>query len=205
MKAMTSPPATLAKASTKGIYDRLVRSDLQTLVLPPESLDLVVCADVFVYVGGLERIVSMIAAALRPGGMFGFSVETSLTGDDLVLQPSRRYAHSRPYVSKTLAAAGFTLLSLDTAVIRQDRGVPIVGADRGGAKDIVTLSSRSGSSACADVFPNIQMGPGSHDPSIAPLIGDDSTLDAVHAAGGRASVARAWYGRNKVIEGCFGN
>ena len=119
--------AMLAKASTKGIYDRLVRSDLQTLVLPPESLDLVVCADVFVYVGGLERIVSMIAAALRPGGIFGFSVETSPTGDDLVLQPSRRYAHSKPYVSKTLAAAGFTLLSLDTAVIRQDRGVPIVG------------------------------------------------------------------------------
>jgi predicted TPR repeat methyltransferase len=119
--------AMLAKARSKGVYDRLVRSDLQTLELRPASIDLAVCADVFLYVGALERIFAMVATALRPGGLFGFSVESSTTGEPLVLQSSRRYAHSERYIRKTLAASGFAVVSLDQAFIRQDRGAPIEG------------------------------------------------------------------------------
>ncbi len=119
--------AMLAKAREKNVYDRLVRSDLQMLLLTPGSLDLVVAADVFLYVGALERIVAMVASALRPGGLLGFSVEKPMTAEDLFLQTSRRYAHSEKYFRATLASAGFTVLSLDPAVIRQDRGMPIEG------------------------------------------------------------------------------
>jgi len=119
--------AMLAKARSKGVYDRLVRSDLQTLELRPASIDLAVCADVFLYVGALERIFAMVATALRHGGLFGFSVECSTTGEPLVLQTSRRYAHSERYIRKTLAASGLAVVSLDQAIIRQDRGAPIEG------------------------------------------------------------------------------
>lgn len=119
--------AMLRKARAKGIYAALARSDLQTLVLPAASADLVVCADVFLYVGALERAFAMVADALRPGGLFGFSVENCVTGEEMVLQASRRYAHSAGYVAKTLAHAGLTLVSLETAFIRHDRGAPIEG------------------------------------------------------------------------------
>ena len=119
--------AMLAKARSKGVYDRLLRSDLQTLELRPASIDLAVCADVFLYVGALERIFAMVATGLRQGGLFGFSVECSKTGEPLVLQTSRRYAHSGSYIRKTLAASGFAVVSLDQAIIRQDRGAPIEG------------------------------------------------------------------------------
>ena len=121
--------AMLAKARAKGLYDRLIRSDLQTLVLPPASVDLAVAADVFIYVGALERIFAMVAS--RPCGQAACSASRSrsrMTGEDLVLQPSRRYAHSQDAMSrKTLAEPGFTVVSLETAVIRQDRGAPIEG------------------------------------------------------------------------------
>jgi predicted TPR repeat methyltransferase len=46
---------------------------------------------------------------------------------DFVLLPSRRYAHSETYVREILAANGFSILSLETTVIRQDRREPVDG------------------------------------------------------------------------------
>ena len=56
--------AMLKKAEAKGIYDRLFKADLQSLALPPGEADLVTAADVFMYVGALDRIVAAVAAGL---------------------------------------------------------------------------------------------------------------------------------------------
>lgn len=117
----------LKQAKGKGIYDRLIRSDLQTLLLRPASVDLVVAADVFGYVGALDQIVAMVAEALSPDGIFAFSVEKLPLGESFALQTSRRYAHSEAYVRGVLSATGFSVVSLSTAVIRQDRGNPVEG------------------------------------------------------------------------------
>ncbi len=117
----------LRKAKAKGIYDLLVKADLQDFSHAGAKADLVVAADVFIYVGALERIVAAVADALDDRGMFAFSVETSTDDDDLALQPSRRYAHSEAYVRRVIAASGLSILSLESATIRHDRGEPVEG------------------------------------------------------------------------------
>ena len=117
----------LRKAEAKAIYDRLEKADLQTLSIDPMSVDLVVAADVFLYVGALERIMATVAAGLAPDGLFAFSVEKHEGPRDMALRPSRRYAHSQAYLRRVVAAAGMEVASMQTAVIRMDRGEPIEG------------------------------------------------------------------------------
>lgn len=119
--------AMLKKAEAKGLYDRLVKSDLQTLVLPPKRFDLITAADVFMYVGALDQVFKAVAAALAPGGLFAFSVERNDAAQDFVLRSSRRYAHSQAYLLRLLASDGLTLATFGSATIRMDRGEPIEG------------------------------------------------------------------------------
>jgi predicted TPR repeat methyltransferase len=117
----------LKKARGKGVYDRLVKSDLQTIQFAPASADLVTAADVFMYIGALDGIAAKVASALRSGGLFAFSVERHAGLEDLVLRPSRRHAHSEAYMRGVLARNGFAVVSLEMHIIRQDRGEPVEG------------------------------------------------------------------------------
>ncbi len=117
----------LRKARAKGVYDRLVKSDLQTLSLPPGAKDLVTAADVFMYVGALERVFTMVSDALSQGGLFAFTVESLDAGEGFRLRETRRYAHVEPYLRKALQAAGLSILSWRQDTIRMDRGEPVQG------------------------------------------------------------------------------
>lgn len=117
----------LRKARDKGVYDRLVKADLQELRPEDDRPDLVTAADVFMYVGALDRIFATVTAMLAPGGIFALSVERFSGEGAFELQPSRRYAHSEAYVHGLIAAAGLRLVSLERAVIRQDRREPVEG------------------------------------------------------------------------------
>ena len=117
----------LRKARAKGIYDRLEKADLHALALPPGSTDLIAAADVFTYLGALDSIVAMAAAALRPGGVLAFSVEAHRGAEDFALLPSRRYAHGENYLRALLTRAGFGILTFDEAILRQDRKEPVSG------------------------------------------------------------------------------
>ncbi|MFN4099611.1 MAG: class I SAM-dependent DNA methyltransferase [Pararhodobacter sp.] len=116
--------AMLAQAQAKGVYDRLDKVDLASLEIG-ETYDLILAADVFVYLGALERIVAWAAGSLNPGGVLAFTVEAG--EEPLTLRDSRRFAHSRSYLQDVLAAAGFTRLGLTEAPIRKDRGAAIAG------------------------------------------------------------------------------
>lgn len=117
----------LRKAEAKKLYDRLAKADLQTLRYEGERAGLVVAADVFMYLGALEKVFALAASTLAPGSLFAFSVEKHEGPENFVLRPSRRYAHAEAYVRLALAEAGFAVLSLDEAVIRQDRSEPVEG------------------------------------------------------------------------------
>lgn len=117
----------LRKARDKGVYDRLVKADLQELEPEGQTADLVTAADVFMYLGALDPVFSSVMRMLAPEGIFAFSVER-LRGEGVFeLQESRRYAHSEAYVHGLIAAAGLRLVSLERAVIRQDRREPVEG------------------------------------------------------------------------------
>ncbi|TPI48958.1 methyltransferase domain-containing protein [Mesorhizobium sp. B2-9-1] len=117
----------LNKAKAKGIYDRLAKADLQHFSYTGDSADLVVAADVFIYLGALERIVGAVANMLAEDGLFAFSLETLAGGGDFALLPSRRYAHSEAYARRVLCANGLAVVSLESMVIRHDRHDPIEG------------------------------------------------------------------------------
>jgi len=121
-------PAMIAQAATKDIYDRLHTGDL-TAFLSDEfsdaaTYDLVIAADVFVYVNDLSPIVAGASRVLSPDGLFAFTVETH-SGDGVKLLPTLRYAHGEPYIRQALNEAGLTPVSIAKAAVRSEKGVPV--------------------------------------------------------------------------------
>jgi predicted TPR repeat methyltransferase len=115
----------LVEADRKGIYDVLDKRDIARLDVTERRYDLIVAADVFIYLGALERVIGWCAGSLAEGGVLAFTVEL---GDAPVqLRESRRFAHSQAYVEGLLAEAGFGSMRLMPCVIREDRGVAIDG------------------------------------------------------------------------------
>ena len=117
----------LTRAKAKGVYNVLMKADLQTLVYDGDKADLVTAADVFNYIGALDRMIAAVRGMVSPGGLFAFSVETLADGDGFALQASRRYAHSESYVRCVLAQSGLEILKLEPRIIRQDRLQPVEG------------------------------------------------------------------------------
>ena len=87
----------LAKAQALGVYDAPARRTTWSTILATtgDRYDLVLSADVFIYVGALEAVFDGVARVIEPGGVFCFSVELAPDEQDFVLRPSQRYAHSR--------------------------------------------------------------------------------------------------------------
>ncbi len=80
----------------------------------------------FVYIGELDGTIAGCAAALRPGGLLLFSVETSTTAD-VVLQPSLRYAHAHAYVTALAAAHHLAIERAEPTVLRLDNQQAVHG------------------------------------------------------------------------------
>jgi predicted TPR repeat methyltransferase len=120
--------AMLAKARATGIYERLEQADLaEHLAQTDQRHDLVVAADVFIYVGALEAVFSGVQRVLEPGGAFCLSAEQASGDADFELLPSLRYAHSEPYLRSVAAQAGFEVERLVSQPIREDQRRPIPG------------------------------------------------------------------------------
>jgi predicted TPR repeat methyltransferase len=123
-------PAMIARAEAKGDYDRLTVGNLAAFLAAEitrnANYDLVVAADVFVYVSDLAPVLAAIARALAPGGVAAFTVETQ-SGADVALLPTLRFAHGEAYLRAAIAAAGLKLLALERAAIRTEKGVPVAG------------------------------------------------------------------------------
>ena len=120
-------PNMLEMAAKRLLYDELVCTDLvEFLSLHSDKFELVVAADVLLYVGALESVFRSARTAMRLGGLFSFSFETS-EAEDLVLRPSRRYAHSVPYVQRLAAQHRFRIESMEASVIRKEAGQSMHG------------------------------------------------------------------------------
>lgn len=117
----------LAQAQAKGIYDLLVKGDIAVAIPDAMPVDLVVAADVLIYLGDLAPIFAAVRQRLKAGGLFAFTVEESGTDTDWQVQASLRYAHGSNYVSRALQAAGFDMVSIAEAVLRRDGARQIAG------------------------------------------------------------------------------
>lgn len=119
----------LAKARARGIYDQLAEVELTAwLACHPQSYDLMVAADVFVYFGDLHPPLAAAAGALAGGGVLAFTVEQALPDDaPPQLSPVGRYAHGAGHIRTAAAAAGLAVIALDAVVLRRERGRRVVG------------------------------------------------------------------------------
>ena len=119
-------PRMITRARQRAIYDELHCEDLLATLARARDVDLIVAADVFIYVGALDATFAACATALRPSGLLAFSIERS-GGDDVVLQPTLRYAHSETYVLGLATTHGFTLERAEPSILRVDNGQPVHG------------------------------------------------------------------------------
>jgi predicted TPR repeat methyltransferase len=120
--------AMLDKARALEVYDRLEHVELvEHLARTERRYDLVLAADVFIYVGALEAVFAGVRRVLEPAGVFAFTVEHAADGDDYTLRRSLRYAHSKPYLERLAAANGFGVLTLHASPIREDQRKAVEG------------------------------------------------------------------------------
>jgi predicted TPR repeat methyltransferase len=112
----------LDRAAERVVYDRLVCADLvEHLQQTTQRHDLVVAADVFIYVGDLEPVFEGVRRVLQPGGVFCFTVEPADDHSAVVLHAQLRYAHSLPYLQDLAQRHGLRVLRADAQPLRRQR------------------------------------------------------------------------------------
>lgn len=118
----------IARAGELGVYSSLVQADVGSFLQGTDQrYDLVLSADVFIYVGALEAVFAGVQRVLEPGGLFCFSVERADDGVDYFLTPGQRYAHSEGYLRKLAAASGLVVATVLAHPIREEQQQAIDG------------------------------------------------------------------------------
>lgn len=112
----------IAQARGRNIYSTLhVAGLFDFLERTGGTYDLVLSADVFVYVGALDHIFALVSGHLSQDGLFAFSVQTP---DDhqtsWTLGQDHRYAHSRTYIESCLKQSAIELVSCQDIDLRRD-------------------------------------------------------------------------------------
>ncbi|MDZ4122591.1 MAG: methyltransferase domain-containing protein [Hydrogenophaga sp.] len=120
--------AMVSQAKASGAYRRVVHGDLLAFLREStEPVDLVMAADVFIYVGALDAVFEAVRSRLQPGACFAFSVELATDGSELKLLPSLRYAHSPAYIDRLATLNGFRVRQSWQAPLREDQKKPVMG------------------------------------------------------------------------------
>lgn len=118
----------IAAASRTGLYDELTHSDLLThLQTTSRQHDLVICCDVFIYIGDLAPVFAAVARVLEAGGVFAFSVEAGGAASGFDLLPSLRFCHSEPYLRALASAHGLEVRGIARGPLRVERDEPLAG------------------------------------------------------------------------------
>jgi predicted TPR repeat methyltransferase len=123
-------PGMLAQARAKGLYDRLVESEVLAFLASEAQIGaryhLVLAGDVFMYFNDLGPVLKAVTRVSASPGHFAFSVETH-DDEGVIFHETLRYAHSESHVRTALAAAGLRPLSVNFACTRSEKGQPVPG------------------------------------------------------------------------------
>jgi predicted TPR repeat methyltransferase len=121
-------PGMIGEARAKGIYDLLQPGEVieRLEAAPHGAFDLILAADVLVYIGDLTALFTQIARVLARGGLFAFTAETH-DGEGYALGTQTRYAHSRTYIERVASDAGIPVLLMRAGSTRRNKGADVSG------------------------------------------------------------------------------
>jgi predicted TPR repeat methyltransferase len=112
----------LAEAEKKGFYDKLECADAITYMLScTRTFDLIIASGVLILFGDLAPVFQAVARALKPGGMFVFTLYRSET-EAVEVRHNLHFAHSAVYVHGTAQGANLQLASIEQKVHEYDHG-----------------------------------------------------------------------------------
>jgi predicted TPR repeat methyltransferase len=121
-----------ARAKTQGngqpLYDKLAVAGLASFLAsrPDHSADLVIAADVFVYLGDLTPAFAQSARVLKRNGLLAFTVQ-SHAGEGVIVGEDRRFAHAELWLRQKLSETRLLPVRIEEASTRQDRDRPVPG------------------------------------------------------------------------------
>lgn len=119
----------LAKAAEKGCYDELHCEDLLDFLQGGIHLfDLVIAADVLIYLGDLAHFFGAAHQCLAPDGHLLLTIEKLLGPGDRRLQPSGRYAYSEEYLVNLAGQHGFSVAACQEVDLRKEKGEWLKGS-----------------------------------------------------------------------------
>ena len=120
----------LAHAKEKNVYDTLTKAEVTKYLRDSgEAFDLIVSADSLVYFGDLKDVIAAAAGALRPNGLFVFTLEHAVrdsAGVNYRLELHGRYSHAQTYVQELLTFSGLQSKIIQ-ADLRMEAGAPVPG------------------------------------------------------------------------------
>lgn len=118
-------------ARGKGIYDALRKDDVvKHLEVSNERYDLVIAADLVIYIGDLQPLFAALRRSVAAGGVVLLSAELAAPTENCpyTLRSTGRYAQSMAYLRDVAADAGFTVEANREVDLRSDLGVQTAGA-----------------------------------------------------------------------------
>ncbi|WP_346296457.1 methyltransferase domain-containing protein [Rhodopseudomonas sp. P1] len=121
-------PQMIERARASRVYARLAVTDLvQGLANePPASAELILAADVLIYIQDVAPLLREATRVLRPGGLLAVTAETH-PGDGVVLTAGLRFAQAESYLREELEQASLAVALLQHASARNENQAPLPG------------------------------------------------------------------------------
>lgn len=109
-------------ASRKGVYDELIKADIEEYLTNNSNFDWAIAADVFNYFGELSKIIKLLK-----NKNLVFTIEVLDEDVDCKIQNTGRYKHNPIYVEKLLRESGFNDITKEEITLRMENGIPVKG------------------------------------------------------------------------------
>ncbi|MBQ49224.1 MAG: hypothetical protein CMP10_17735 [Zetaproteobacteria bacterium] len=116
-------------AESKKIYDVLNETDISSWLTEtkPQQWNLIIMADVLLYLGDLGELIQKVKNALCSNSWFMFTTEENENSDSFHLQKSGRFAHSFAYTKSILESLSFSIYNYQRMPLRSQPGKQVMG------------------------------------------------------------------------------
>ncbi len=115
----------------KEIYTTLYTDDIHDFLLKnEEKFDLIVAADVFIYIGNIKTIFTGIKKCLSHNGYFIFTIELSseINIKDFQLGKTGRFSHDIDYIETLCKDTNFEIVEKEEIILREENQIGQKGA-----------------------------------------------------------------------------